>query len=281
MGKLQLGVKGGDHLKNDIANSRAEIHGEATNILDARSLFSSHKRLAEVLEEGMVVLDIGCGTGAITKDIAKIVGENGNVVGIDNNPSLIKKANELYENISNLSFEVESIYDHPFNNQFDIVTCARVVQWLCDPIKALKSMVTATKSGGKILIVDYNHEKIKWEPKPPESTSIFYTAFLKWRADAGMDNKIADHLNEWFLEIGLSNINVSKQHEVVNRQDEKFKDQIGIWAGVMASRGVQMVKDNYITEAERCLAEKEYRDWIKKDAISQSMYLLAVEGVKN
>lgn len=166
-------------MKNDIANSRAEIHGEATNILDARSLFSSHKRLAEVLEEGMVVLDIGCGTGAITKDIAKIVGENGNVVGVDNNPSLIKKANELYGNNSNLSFEVESIYDHTFNNQFDIVTCARVVQWLSDLIKALKSMVTATKSGGLILVVDYNHEKIKWEPKPPESTSIFYTAFLK------------------------------------------------------------------------------------------------------
>lgn len=41
-----------------------------------------------------------------------------------------------------------------------------------------------------------------------------------------------------------------------------------------------MVKDHYITEAERCLAEKEYREWIKEDAMSQSMYLLAVEGKK-
>ncbi|WP_281427084.1 hypothetical protein [Paenibacillus solanacearum] len=41
-----------------------------------------------------------------------------------------------------------------------------------------------------------------------------------------------------------------------------------------------MVKDGFITESERASAEREYRDWVNETAMSQTMYLLAVEGRK-
>jgi hypothetical protein len=55
-------------------------------------------------------------------------------------------------------------------------------------------MVSATKPGDWIVVLDCNHEKIAWKPEPPRGMRTFYDAFLRWRADAGMDNAIADDL---------------------------------------------------------------------------------------
>ncbi|MEF2967208.1 hypothetical protein V3851_15325 [Paenibacillus sp. M1] len=51
-------------MKRDQAASRAVLTD--SRVIDARSLQSAHKRLAEILTPGMSVLDAGCGNGAIT-----------------------------------------------------------------------------------------------------------------------------------------------------------------------------------------------------------------------
>lgn len=268
-------------MESNVARNRAELSGNATNVLNSRTLSSSHKRLAELLREGMTVLDVGCGTGAITRGIAEIVGPTGRVVGIDSNPALIETAKQTYCDISGLEFEIGDIFNLPYKEEFDIVTSARVLQWLSNPLEALNVFKSSTKSGGMVLILDYNHEKISWEPEPPSSMKLFYSAFLKWRSDAGMDNTIADHLPDLFKKVGINDIIITPQHETVKRTDNDFNSRISIWADVAASRGIQMVKDGFITESERAAAEKEYREWINEAVMSQTMYLLAVEGLKN
>lgn len=267
-------------MESHTARKRAELSGRATNVLDARTLASSHKRLAELLTEGINVLDVGCGTGAITQGIAKCVGSSGRVIGVDSNPALIEKAIQAFGDIPGLSFQVADIFQLPFQEEFDIVTSARVIQWLSEPVIALNNLKASTKPGGRILILDYNHEKIQWEPEPPPSMKVFYTAFLKWRSDAGMDNAIADHLPQLFQQIGIDEILITPQHETVTRTDEDFVARGSIWADVAASRGLQMVHDGYITEGERARAEMEYRDWIENTAQAQTLYIAAVEGIK-
>lgn len=58
-----------------------------------------------VLARGMSVLDVGCGTGAITKGIAEAVGPNGTVVGVDRDQGLIARARAHCHLLSNLRFE--------------------------------------------------------------------------------------------------------------------------------------------------------------------------------
>ncbi|TMV51623.1 methyltransferase domain-containing protein [Paenibacillus mesophilus] len=267
-------------MESNVARSRAELSGKATNVLDIRTVASSHKRLAELLTEGMTVLDVGCGTGAITGGITEIVGPTGRVVGIDSNPALIEKAKQSFGGTKGLEFVVGDIFNLPYRDEFDIVTSARVLQWLSNPSEALTVLKASAKPGGLILILDYNHEKINWVPEPPVSMKSFYSAFLKWRSDAGMDNAIADHLPSLFEKVGINEIKITSQHEKVNREDVGFHSGISIWADVSASRGIQMVKDGYITENERAAAEQEYREWIQDAALSQTLYLLAVEGRK-
>lgn len=251
-----------------------------STIIDARSLTQSHKRLAELIKPGMTILDVGCGTGAITSGIVNLVGPEGRVVGVDNNADLIQKARQNFGHISNLHFEVCDIYNLPYQDQFDIVTAARVLQWLSSPQDALEQMKESAKVGATVLILDYNHVKIEWQPEIPESMKDFYTSFLNWRNDAGMDNQIADHLSDMFEIAGLQDIKVSSQHEVVKRGHPNFTPQALIWADVAAFKGEQMVKDAYITEYNRAIAESEYRIWVEDVALSQKMYLLSIEGIK-
>lgn len=263
----------------DKAMERAKLTNTA--VIDNRTLESSHKRLAEILKPGMTVLDVGCGTGAITSGIAELVGPNARVVGVDNNPALIEKARQTYKNLPNLSFEIADIYNLPFHGEFDIVTSARVLQWLSKPKDALNQMIQSTKENGRVLVLDYNHTKIAWKPEIPETMKTFYKAFLQWRSDAGMDNEIADRLQHLFKEAGLTNIKISQQNENTKQDDHDFHDHITIWANVTQIKGKQMIQDGAITEDKLEQAQRDFSEWIKACAKSQTMYLLAIEGTVN
>lgn len=278
--KIRSSKKARRFAMDSLSRNRARIPEGANTILNQRTLQASNRRLAELLKPGMHVLDAGCGSGAITQGIAERVGPDGRVIGVDNNPRLIEEARERYGHMPGLSFETADIYSLPYRDGFDIVNASRVLQWLSDPLLALQKMKQAVKPGGKVLVLDYNHEKIQWRPSPPESMLHFYRQFLKWRADAGMDNAVADHLEEFFRMCGLADIVVTDQSEQVVRGDPGFEAGISIWAEVAASRGHQMVADGYLTEKERSRAEAEYREWIKEEAEEQTMYLLSLEGIK-
>ncbi|HEH8083605.1 TPA: methyltransferase domain-containing protein, partial [Staphylococcus aureus] len=79
------------------------------------------------IEEGMRVLDIGCATGEVTQLIAKRVGTNGEVVGVDVNESLLKIANENNQ-YNNVSYQSSDIYQLPETmGHFDAIVGRRVL----------------------------------------------------------------------------------------------------------------------------------------------------------
>jgi ubiquinone/menaquinone biosynthesis C-methylase UbiE len=267
-------------MTQEIARKRAHMPEGVSRFLNTRTLATDQRRLAELLRPGMAVLDVGCGSGAITRGIAEAVAPGGRVVGLDINPGLIAEAREAHAGLPGLSFELADLdrYDHPAT--FDIVTAARVLQWLADPLGALRKMAALLKPGGRLLVLDYNHELIAWQPEPPASFMAFYAAFLRWRADAGMDNALADHLADLFAQAGLTQIVVTPQQERTTRDEPDFATRTSLWADLTATRGRQVVADGAFDEADRATAEAAYRQWAREHAQTQTMYLLAVEGVR-
>jgi len=90
-----------------------------------------------------------------------------------------------------------------------------------------------------------------------------------------MDNAIADHLVGLAAAVGLEDVTVTPQPEHAGRGDADFASRAGIWAEVATTRGHQMVADGAVTESLRSRAERDYRQWVRDDAQSQTMYLLA------
>jgi ubiquinone/menaquinone biosynthesis C-methylase UbiE len=249
--------------------------------LDNRTLAGDHRTLAALLRPGMRVLDVGCGSGAITRGIAQYVQPGGSVLGIDTNAELIALAAEASEHLPNLALNITDIRHLGAAGDFDVVTAARVLQWLPDPEAALSEMVRATRPGGLVVVLDYNHSQSEWRPQPPPTFQRFYRQFLSWRAEAGMDNQMADHLPEMFAAAGLIDVSSIPEDEIATRGEEDFEVRMALWAEVIATRGHQLVADGALTEAERAGAEHDLREWIGKSAQRQTLRLKAIVGTRS
>lgn len=260
------------------ARQRAGMPPGVNAIVNRRRLGADFPQLAFLLRPGQRVLDVGCAGGALTRGVAEAVGPGGQVVGADVDARLIGEARAASPDLPQLSFVQADICDLPFEAQFDLVCAARVLQWLDRPGLALQQLVRAVRPGGLVVVLDYNHEKIVQAPAPPAAFLAFHARYQAWRADAGMDNAIADHLAGLFAQAGLHDIQTTAQHEVARRGEPDFLARAGLKVGVIASRGPQLVEEGWLTEAERAAAEQEGRRWLHEQAEQQTLYLLAVTG---
>jgi ubiquinone/menaquinone biosynthesis C-methylase UbiE len=249
---------------------------EANKAYNDRSLANDYRHLASILKPGMKVLDIGCATGFISKDIAAIVGENGKVTAIDNTESLILSGRESHKNVTNLELIHVDLFDFNPEEKFDLIVSARTLQWLSNPKEALVKIKSLLKPNGQISILDYDHTNLNWNPSPPESMQEFYNIFLKWRQDAGMNNRIAEDLPTLLKEVGFHSVEKINSNEFYNEEREDYKTKIGIWSKVAGS--LQMVEEGYLDNNLRLKAIEEYNHWVETEAISMTMKLNEVRG---
>ncbi|TWR29277.1 methyltransferase domain-containing protein [Mucilaginibacter pallidiroseus] len=254
--------------------------GEGTaKLFDDRSLEADYATLLPLLQQGWRVLDVGCGTGAISAGIAERVGAAGHVTGIDNTAYFIDSGKQTYADVSNLELHHADLFAFDPSEKFDLIVTARVLQWLNDPLAAIIKLRSMLKPGGILSVLDYNHELLEWQPEPPASMRQFYATFLRWRAEAGMDNLMADDLPGLFADAGLSSIEILEANEAYKKGEANFSKKVGIWSSVAQS--IQMVEEGYISDADRLLAIDEYNKWIETDAQLMVMKLKEVRGTNN
>ncbi|CAB4002503.1 Hypothetical predicted protein [Paramuricea clavata] len=109
------------------------------------------------LSLGDEVLDMGCGTGHLTKYIADIVGPDGQVVGIDPDAERIKIAEEKYKAVGNLQFCVGSSaigFPNDTEPYYDVHISTNAFHWVPDDEKRIyiQKAHRCLKAGGKLAI---------------------------------------------------------------------------------------------------------------------------------
>jgi ubiquinone/menaquinone biosynthesis C-methylase UbiE len=110
------------------------------------------------LQEGEKVLDVGCGTGAVTIPAKKKVGSNGTAVGIDPDPAMIAVARrKMNRGNLEIDFRVGVIEALSFPDAtFDAVTSSLMMHHLPDHLrsKGLSEIFRVLKPGGRLLIAE-------------------------------------------------------------------------------------------------------------------------------
>ncbi len=96
------------------------------------------------------ILDVGCGDGKITADMARAVPQ-GSVIGVDISPSMIQMARNISGH-PNLEFEVQDAAKLNFDKKFDLITSFTVMQWVLEQAQALQGFEKALKNGGKLWV---------------------------------------------------------------------------------------------------------------------------------
>lgn len=99
------------------------------------------------------VLDIGCGDGKITAEIAWQV-PNGYVLGTDNSQEMIELAQGSFtgKHHPNLSFEIADARRLPFRDQFDLIFSNAALHWIKDHEPVLGGIYRSLKPGGRALL---------------------------------------------------------------------------------------------------------------------------------
>ena len=99
------------------------------------------------------VLDLGCGDGKVTAEIAQSR-RNGTVIGIDNSSSMITLASQQYpaSHYPNLAFKLMDARELAFENQFDVVFSNAVLHWIKDHKPVVDGLFKSLKPRGKILL---------------------------------------------------------------------------------------------------------------------------------
>jgi SAM-dependent methyltransferase len=225
------------------------------------------------------VLDVGCGTGAITAGIAKAVGPQGQVVGVDRDEVLLDMARKEYGILPNLQFECGDATTLRFRAEFDIVTAARTLQWIAEPALAISKMKRATKPAGVLVVLDYTHATNKWEPDPPLEFRRFYSAFLAWRHTNRWDNEMADHLPALFRSAGLVEVESRVQDEIVERGGPEFAERAALWSEVIVNVRGQLAAAGFCTEFQLQEALGCYDSWVKTELVKQTLAMRAVTGI--
>jgi trans-aconitate 2-methyltransferase len=118
------------------------------------SIFDRFKNYSFCGDE--VVLDVGCGDGQLTAELAQSLSQ-GKVVGVDGSASMISEAKQSYPEVSFYHSDI-AVFD--CSERFDFIYSFRTFHWIKDKVPVIKNLKRLLKPGGTILIQqgssDYN-----------------------------------------------------------------------------------------------------------------------------
>src|SRR6185369_12659825 len=125
----------------------------------SRTARSSAAYLLGRLRPGLNLLDVGCGPGTITADLAELIAP-GRVAAIDAADAAIDGARAVLaeRGLSNVELSVGDVYALEFPDQsFDVVHAHQVLQHLGDPVAALAEMRRVIRPGGVVAARDVDY----------------------------------------------------------------------------------------------------------------------------
>jgi ubiquinone/menaquinone biosynthesis C-methylase UbiE len=106
-------------------------------------------------QPGQRVIDIGCGFGDTTQQIAALVGPTGEVVGVDAAERFIEtaRAEALEAGVANVSFVVADVQATTFDGPFDLAFSRMGTMFFVNPVAALRSIRAALAPGAPLVMV--------------------------------------------------------------------------------------------------------------------------------
>ncbi|MGH3718149.1 MAG: methyltransferase domain-containing protein [Pseudonocardiaceae bacterium] len=245
-------------------------HGHHDSVLRShrwRTVDNSAAYLIPYLRPGQRLLDVGCGPGTITIDLARRVAP-GTVVGIDNDsaPLAEARAEAQHHGVRNVSFAVADVYHLDFSNDaFDVVHAHQVLQHLSEPVAALREMRRVCSPGGVVAVRDVDFAATTWYP-PQASLDRWLELYRRIARSNRAEPDAGRHLLSWARAAGFSEITCSATTWCFATPEER-----AWWGGLWADRvtssalATQAVDRNLATREDLKDIAAAWRHWTEHD----------------
>ena len=273
--------------------NKTYIHGHAPSVLKAHARRTAARDAAYLLPHILPthkILDVGCGPGTISADLAQLVPQGG-IACLDLSETAVASARQTFaernliaspspDSDSNPKAKVEFAVGDvttrlPFPDEtFDIVHAHMVLIHLPDPIKALREMRRVLKSdGGLLACKDMIMSTVVWYPHD-ERLGVWERGITGTIADTGADPLMGRRLKGAALEAGFGGGGEGKIVARASCWSFTELDEVRFWGESCACRleegsggGLRerVIKGGYSTEGEVDGFVTACREWVAKE----------------
>jgi ubiquinone/menaquinone biosynthesis C-methylase UbiE len=221
--------------------ARLERRARADDEVEARDAYLGLLGIAD----GQRVLDVGCGSGAVTRAIARRVGDRGLALGLDQSPALLAVARELAREAGlgdRIEFREGSVLRLPFpDRSFDAVLCATVLSHVPGGEAAIPELVRVLRPGGRLGVFDMDTDMTTFTHPDRALTRRIVAA----ASDAtAVDGWLARRMPSLFEQAGLVDIRARGFFPLET-------DPQSFYAGLAERSAEVALKAGAITAAER------------------------------
>ena len=157
------------------------------------------------INQGMRVLDVGCGSGDVAFLAANLVGHNGEVVGVDRERKAVDwaSARAHSQGITNVKFVEGDPAEMEFEQQFDAIVGRLVLMYYPDPVDTIRKLTRHVRPGGLVVFQEVDLANARSLPVAP-----LYERSITWikqtLSAAGARIYLGLELYPVFLAAGLS-----------------------------------------------------------------------------
>jgi 2-polyprenyl-3-methyl-5-hydroxy-6-metoxy-1,4-benzoquinol methylase len=241
-------------------------HGHHDSVLRShrwRTAENSAAYLLPHLRPGLDLLDVGCGPGTLTVDLATRLAPGGTVTGVDV-ADVVEAATELAQeqHVDNVRFvrgDFRTLGLTP--HSYDVVHAHQVLQHLRDPVGALQEMARLARPGGLVAVRDSDYSAFAWAPAH-EGLDRWLEVYLAVTRRNGAEADAGRHLLGWAHAARLTDVTYTSSTWTFATPDER-----AWWADLWAERtvassfGEQAVEYGIATAGELAAIAAAWRSW--------------------
>ncbi|MFJ7341818.1 methyltransferase domain-containing protein [Streptomyces sp. NPDC101110] len=210
-------------------------HGHHESVLRShtwRTAANSAAYLVPSLKPHMKILDIGCGPGTITADLAALV-PDGRVTGVDRAPEILEQARATAagRGLTNVDFAVADVHglDYP-DATFCVVHAHQVLQHVGDPVQALREMKRVVRPGGIVAVRDADYAAMTWYPEV-RGLDAWLDLYRRVARANGGEPDAGRRLKAWAQRAGFTDITATSGTWTFATPEER-----AWWSGLWADR---------------------------------------------
>jgi SAM-dependent methyltransferase len=214
-------------------------------------------------------LELGAGTGIFARALAERLA-HGSVLALELDERQLARARAGAERPANLELRQGDVLAPPLGahewGSFDLVHARFLLEHLTEPARAVAVMARAVRPGGRVVLVDDDHDTLRLWPAAPAFERL-WRAYCGEYERRGMDPWIGRRLAGLAHVAGLEPLDARMLFFGACAGMELFPTVMGNMIGVLAGAGPDLVASSAVSEHELTHALDELRAWsTRRDA---------------